>query len=212
MRRALVDPTREEVGHGGGIPRRKACDAMGRHIHRTRAGFTLLEVLVGGVVLTLGAVGMAGAMLSSLTLQRCEGEAALARVAAERALEELSAVDFDDVYAVYNASTQDDAGLSVPARGANFAVAGLRVRSGDSDGMCGRVSFSTVTTGGVEWLREDVVDAALGMPRDLSGDGVVDGLDHAGDYSILPVRVRVEWSGARGDETFELETILCRRG
>jgi hypothetical protein len=74
------------------------------------------------------------------------------------------------------------------------------------------VSFSTVTTGGVEWLREDVVDAALGMPRDLSGDGVVDGLNHAGDYSILPVRVRVEWSGARGDETFELETILCRRG
>ena len=185
---------------------------MGRHSKNNRAGFTLLEVLVGGVVLTLGAVGMAGAMLSSLTLQRCESEAALARVAAERAIEELSAVDFDDVYAVYNASTQDDAGRSVAARGAHFTVAGLRVRPGDADRNCGRVSFPTVTAGGVEWLREDVVDAPLGMPRDLNGDGVLDGMDHAADYSILPVRVRVEWCGARGDETFELETILCRRG
>lgn len=185
---------------------------MERHSRRNRAGFTLLEVLVGGVVLTLGAVGMAGAMLSSLTLQRCEGEAALARVAAERTIEELAAVSFDDVYAVYNVSTQDDAGLSVPARGQNFAVAGLAVRSGDTDGLCGRVSFPTVTAGGVEWLREDVVDTALGMPRDLNRDGVVDGMNHAADYSILPVRVRVEWRGARGDEAFEVETLLCRRG
>lgn len=185
---------------------------MGNQIQRkNRGGFTLLEVLVGGVVLTLGAVGMAGAMLSSLTLQRCESDAALARVAARRVLEELSAAEFDEAYALYNASTQDDAGHSLVAKGSHFAVAGLRARPGDSDGKCGCVMFPTVVAGGVEWLREDVVDAALGMPRDLNGDGSIDGQNHAADYALLPVRVRVEWRGARGDEVFDLETILCRR-
>jgi len=185
---------------------------MGNRKQRNRrGGFTLLEVLVGAVALTLGAVGMAGAMLASLTLQRCEGDAALARVASRRVLEELSASDFTEAYALYNQSTQDDAGLSITARGSNFAVAGLRARSGDADGQCGRVMFPTVVSGGVEWLREDIVDPSLGMPRDLNADGVIDGLNRALDYEILPVRVRVEWRGARGDETFDLETILCRR-
>lgn len=185
---------------------------MGNRLHHSkRGGFTLLEVLVGGVVLTLGAVGMAGAMLSSLTLQRCESDAALARVAARRVLEELSASDFREAYALYNQSTQDDAGLTLTARGPNFVVAGLRARPGDADGQCGRVLFPTVIAGGVEWLREDVVDAAFGMPRDLNADGAIDGQNRAADYELLPVRVRVEWRGARGDETFDLETILCRR-
>ncbi len=185
---------------------------MGNTQHRNRrGGFTLLEVLVGGVVLTLGAVGMAGAMLSSLTLQRCESDAALARVAARRVIEELTASDFTEAYALYNLSTQDDGGLSLSARGPHFAVAGLRVRPGDVDGKCGRVMFPTVVAGGVEWLREDVVDKPLGMPRDLNGDGVINGQNRAADYELLPVRVRVEWRGARGDETFDLETILCRR-
>lgn len=185
---------------------------MGNSKQRNRrSGFTLLEVLVGGVVLTLGAVGMAGAMLSSLTLQRCESDAALARAAARRVLEELSAADFDEAFALYNQSTQDDAGLSLTARGCHFAVTGLRVRPGDADGSCGRVVFPAVVAGGVEWLREDVVDAPLGMPRDLNGDGVVNNQNRAADYQLLPVRVRVEWRGARGDETLDLETILCRR-
>ncbi len=185
---------------------------MGNKIHRgKRGGFTLLEVLVGGVVLTLGAVGMAGAMLSSLTLQRCESDAAQARVAARRVLEELYASDFREAFALYNESTQDDVGLSLVAQGCNFAVAGLRARSGDTDGQCGRVIFPTLVAGGVEWLREDVIDSALGMPRDLNADGVIDGQNRAADYELLPVRVRVEWRSARGDETFDLETILCRR-
>jgi hypothetical protein len=62
--------------------------------------------------------------------------------------------------------------------------------------------------GGALELREDVVDAGLGMPRDLNLDGVIDALDHSGDYRILPVRVLVEWTGMSGNRTHRLETVL----
>jgi hypothetical protein len=65
------------------------------------------------------------------------------------------------------------------------------------------------TGGPPEQLREDVVDAGLGMPRDLDGDGVIDGADHEANYTLLPIRVRVQWRGVSGVRTFDLETVLC---
>ena len=53
----------------------------------------------------------------------------------------------------------------------------------------------------------DVVDARLGMPRDLNGNGV-DGNDHAADYRILPVVVRFAWRGPGGPSRAEFRTIL----
>jgi len=58
-------------------------------------------------------------------------------------------------------------------------------------------------------LREDVVDNALGMPRDLNGDGVVDTNDHSLDYRLLPVRIRFDWTGKGGRSTLEIKTLLA---
>ena len=61
-------------------------------------------------------------------------------------------------------------------------------------------------------LREDVADAGLGMPRDLDGDGFVEpGVNVAGEYVVLPVRVLIEWRGVSGDRSVQLETMLCTR-
>jgi hypothetical protein len=38
-----------------------------------------------------------------------------------------------------------------------------------------------------------MTDAQLGMPRDLDADGVVDDANHANDYLLLPIRIRIEW-------------------
>ena len=57
-------------------------------------------------------------------------------------------------------------------------------------------------------LREDRVDPLLGMPRDLNGDGVIDAEDHADDYRILPVRIRVDWSDSSGARSFAICTTL----
>jgi hypothetical protein len=49
------------------------------------------------------------------------------------------------------------------------------------------------------------------MPRDLDGDGVVDALNHATNYVLLPVRVRVAWRGVSGARQLDFDTLLCTR-
>src|SRR4029077_3113943 len=105
----------------------------------------------------------------------------------------------------------DDPGGPATAPGANFAVTGLSTVPGDADGMVGEYIFPTELVGGVAQLREDVVDARFGMPRDPDGDGDVDSIDHSGNYRILPVRVRLRWKGMNGVRVLELESILCSR-
>jgi len=63
---------------------------------------------------------------------------------------------------------------------------------------------------GPAWeLREDFISADWGMPRDLSGDSVIDAEDHSKDFILLPVTVRVEWQGSFGPRTYEVQTMLA---
>ena len=57
-------------------------------------------------------------------------------------------------------------------------------------------------------VREDLVMPELGMPRDLSGDGVIDDQDHSLDYVLLPARIQIDWRGAGGDAHVEFHTVL----
>ena len=49
------------------------------------------------------------------------------------------------------------------------------------------------------------------MPRDLNGDGAVDGGDHSGDYALLPVSLQLRWKGAMRVRTLEIQTFLADR-
>jgi type II secretory pathway pseudopilin PulG len=177
---------------------------------RSRRAFTLVEVCAAGVVLAIAISGMVGSLVTATTLQRVNTESALAQQAARRVIEEVQGVAFDEVFAAYNGWNGDDAGLTGGVRVRDFAVTGLDAQSDDADGFCGQVLFPTVTVAGAPQLREDVVDANLGMPRDMNGDAV-DGLDHSADYTLLPVRIRIEWRGVSGDRRMDFETILCDR-
>lgn len=98
------------------------------------------------------------------------------------------------------------------APGAHFTVAGLDPQRGDPDGFVGRGLLPASGPGGSE-LRENLVDPGWDTPRDLNGDGAVDGADHSGSYKLQPVRVRIEWTGSSGNRTINLETLLTlRRG
>jgi hypothetical protein len=165
---------------------------------------SLLDVTIASAVLAIAITSLMSLIVSSIQLGRVNRETSLAYQAARRVCEEIQADPFDQVFALRNANPADDPGGAGTAPGPAFDVLGLRPRAGDPDGRVGEILFPVVGTE----LREDLVDAGLGMPRDLDGDGATDAADHAADYSVLPVRVRVSWRGVSGSRQVEVVTML----
>ncbi|MCA8982043.1 MAG: prepilin-type N-terminal cleavage/methylation domain-containing protein [Planctomycetes bacterium] len=188
-------------------------DRGGRRFRRRRVprreGFGLLEVMVSLSVLTIALLAFSQAILMSLTAGQVQREQGIARDAARQMIERMQAETFSEVFARYNATAVDD-----PAAGnvfaASFVVTGLKLQAGDVDGMVGEILFPTApdALGGL-MLREDLDDDRFGTPRDLNADGVVDALDHSGDYQLLPVAVRLRWRGRAGNASLEFKTYLA---
>jgi type II secretory pathway pseudopilin PulG len=170
----------------------------------------MVELMLAVTILAIAVCGFASSIVSALVLNRVNRETTVALQAARDVLEELHAEEFREVFSAFNATPGDYAGLGAE-RGPGFAVAGLDLRAGDADGLAGRIVFPTLVAGGGEELREDSADAALGMPRDLDGDGFVMADDVAESFVVLPVRIVVQWRGARGDRELELATVLSTR-
>lgn len=156
------------------------------------------------VLLTVALGEVSQSLLNVSRLEPVQRETAAALEAARGALERMRGSSFEELVALYDADPANDPDGPGTAPGAGFAVAGLAPVEGDADGLPGGVDLRLVAGA----LREDVDDVGLGLPRDLNGDGAVDAADHAGDYEVLPVRVRVEWTGAGGERSVELVTTL----
>lgn len=187
-----------------GNPLSVRCGARRARARPSRRGSTLLETLIAISVVVVGLLGLLGSISTSVSTTAKTREAALGAEAARRVVEELRATPFGDVFATYNDDPLDDPGGPGTAAGSRFEVSGLDPLPTDGDGAAGEVLFPTIAGA----LREDSQDSLLGMPRDLDADGAVDSEDHSGDYAVLPVLVRVEWSGAKGPGTAEARTIL----
>ena len=132
----------------------------------------------------------------------------MARDAMRQMAERIQDEDFQDIYFLHNDDPADDPDGAGTAPGNAFVVPGLNPRAADADGIVGTILFPTVVTGAKTQLREDVASKQLGMPRDLNGDGNVDKFDHAGDYILLPMTVRLEWRGMSGDRSLVLDLLL----
>jgi type II secretory pathway pseudopilin PulG len=170
---------------------------------------TLIEVMLSATVMVVGLLGFLGVTVMAIDTSSANREADLATDAARQAIETMQAADFADAFRLFNADPADDPGGAGTAPGNAFAVAGLDPLPTDPDGTVGEIILPAVAVGGSEELREDVQEAVLGMPRDLNGDGLQDALDHAADYGILPVLVRLEWRGATGAAAMEFKTLLA---
>ncbi|MFN0249130.1 MAG: prepilin-type N-terminal cleavage/methylation domain-containing protein, partial [Kofleriaceae bacterium] len=174
---------------------------------RAKTGLTLIEVLCALTILMVSVLGFSQAITASAKSAQTTREKTIATQAARRMIEEIEANVFAEAFWRYNALDTDDPGGTGTAQGANFAVLGLRAREDDADGMAGEIEFP-IRPGFPGNLREDIVNVPLGMPRDLNGDNVIDTLNHAGNYRILPVLVRVRWRGVSGNCVVELRTML----
>lgn len=167
-----------------------------------RAGFTLIEVMVAILVLTVAVQILSSTVTASISYSRVKRERGLAVVAATNVIEEMHALPFFDVYATYNGNAADDPFGEGTAPGCFFDVPGLDPVEGAQS--VGRIEFPE--SGGV--LCETVVNERLGTPRDLNGDMLIDGNDRAEDHLILPVIITVEWKSKLGERRFQVATML----
>ncbi len=170
---------------------------------------TLVELAAGIAVLVIGVLGFSQAMVSMERGNVRTRESGRATQAARAILERIQAEAFAEAFRRYNGDPTDDPGGAGTAPGKDFAVPGLTALPDDPDGLPGEVIFPSPQASPGQ-LREDVVDPLLGMPRDLNGNGTVEaGVDYSTSYMILPVRVRVRWTGAAGPCTVELRSMLA---
>lgn len=167
---------------------------------------TLIELMLGMVVLVVAIGATMGAIGSFTTLEESNRETSVAHFAARRALERMRDLPFEDVFAAYNEDPSDDP-AGVVGAGPAFAVPGLDPQEGDADGLEGRILLPIPPAGPLV-LQESLNAPDFGLPLDLNADGVLDGDNRAGDYAALPVRVRVEWRGASGNRFIEVQTLL----
>ena len=182
-------------------------------------GFSLIEIHVAIVLFLVGVLALATANTVGVSTMNVNRENARAMYAAQRVMESIETRDvpFEALFAAFHpdplavlpapvdlldplAATGDPVVLS-----RHFDVTGLKPLPDDPDGRVGEVVFPTADGPGGPELREDVAG------RDLDGDLAIDADDHAGDYVLLPVTVRVEWMGRNGPRRVEIPTLLVRR-
>ena len=190
---------RRQQRHGG---------QQGPSFERAREGFTLLEMMIVVTLVSIVLVAMSNSILTSMKVTGVNRESAHATDGIADMMERLQGVGaFGDVFKLYNDNPLDDPGFPGSAPGSHFAVQGLQAAEDDVDGVVGEIVFPTIGT----QLREDAVDARLGMPRDLDGDGLVDSIDKAGTYKLLPVLLRIRWKGTGVERSMEIRTLLADR-
>ena len=165
-----------------------------------RSGFSLLEIMVAVAVFGITMAALTTTQVSTVALSRSNLEMSAALDAAQGVLESIEDEDdFTQIFARWKAGGTGPGNV--------FDVRGLEPTRDDPDGRVGEVVFPG---DGIQLL-ENANDRALGVPRDLDLDDVVDGTDHAADYRILPVLVRVRWSGAGGVHQIEIVGTVTRR-
>jgi prepilin-type N-terminal cleavage/methylation domain-containing protein len=169
-------------------------------------GFTLIEVMVVCAILSIALVMLSSTLASTSKLVPATRESYSACIAAANVIERLRNESPAEVWKLYNSDPADDPGGAGTAPGATFSVADLVPQPGDPDGLVGEILLPEAAG----LLLESVELAALGLPRDLNGDAIVDEEDHSDDWVVLPVLVRVQWQGLGGSKEFSLATMLVR--
>jgi prepilin-type N-terminal cleavage/methylation domain-containing protein len=175
-------------------------------------GFTLIEVVIAMAVMAVAILGLLSMLANTMKIQESAREQALAMNACREVLDQMrSSGNFSELFRRYNSTTSDNAGLVGAIPGNAFDVPGLSPIPGDADNRVGRIVIpEDPTTPTI--LRENLSNPELGTPMDLNGDGVVDGNNHAGDYTLLPVAIVVEWKGTTGNAKIQIPTVLYPQG
>jgi prepilin-type N-terminal cleavage/methylation domain-containing protein len=196
-----------------------------------QGGFTLIEIIVVTVILSMVSLASLSLTVSSFALESVNREMSDATAVARRVLEEMEALPFEELFARLNSDPTDDPGgagtapgnlIQVPAEhvggllGQEAAVLPISIAaSGPVEGLRNRRDLDLeiiLPTDPAGQLIETETRPAWGNQTwDLDGDGAITGDDKSDQYKILPVVVRVTWNGASGPQALELARILTRK-
>ena len=163
-----------------------------------RDGFTLLETIVSMAVLMLAILGITTTVWQVHSLReenqlRRTAENA-ARTMAQEIQVESAALHEDPLTWAPNLIAVFGAGGAI---GPDFAVPGLDLVDGDA--FAGSIEIVTDET-----TTDAAVDAELGLPRDLNGDGTATSADVSAEALLLPFVVQVRWRSGLGPRTIRL--------
>ena len=161
---------------------------------------------MSAVVLAVVVGSFLGVLASLRELEDSNRELSLAYMEMERAVEEIRTQNFDEVFAMYNADTSDDPGGMPEVPGSTFTLQGTLGHEAEGSAQ-GTIRFPVDGKDGT-YLREDLDAPEFGLPRDLNGDGVIDGQNHNEDFVILPMIVRIEWTGGTSNRSVEFPIYL----
>lgn len=189
-----------------GLSRWAVCDRPGQVPGGRARGISLVEVMVAVLILTVSVYLLSSTITAAIAHSSIKRERAIAVEASMNILERMRSERFDELFASYNDVPDDDPGGAGTAPGRNFAVHGLSAWDDDADALVGEVLLPS----SLAVLREDTENRLLSMPRDLNADLMIDDQDHARDYVLLPVTVRVAWQGKGGRRSFQMSTMFAK--
>lgn len=169
-----------------------------------RAGFTLLEVIVALSVLLVALMAMTSTTVVVHSVDNLDRERRLAVAALTQAIERVQARS--------SASINADGGWA-PAVLEAYEAGGNPGPTFDVQGLTpwdGEAAVGTVQVVTDETATDTDLEARIGMPRDLDGDGLPFSADVSGDARLLPVVVRLRWKGAAGNRTLSQGFYVAR--
>lgn len=189
---------------------------------RGERGVMLIDVLLSITVVALAMVGSVSSTMSAMTLKVSNRETGVSLNVLRHVVEEFETLPLEEVYPRFNADPYDDPDGAGTARGASFTLephhkAGLLngpvpvATAAPTTRLPMTVEVSFPLDGG-GLLSEMVVGGMWGSQGwDLNGDGALTAGDRSSDYKLLPLHVRVTWSGPEGPKSIQTMRVLYRR-
>ena len=145
-------------------------------------GFTLVEVMISLALLATGFLGLAAFYVAGARSYDMTHEDTVVLHALRQVAEKMRGAPFASVSTLY--------------QGYTFAVDGIQ--------GTGSVTIYMNET-------DTSTDAqALGLPRDLDGDGMATHTNVSGGYLLLPAKISVTWQNPRGPQVRSLYLLLAQ--
>ena len=160
-----------------------------------RDGFTIVEAVVVMAILLMGLLAMTSTSVTVHSLRDADRDRRTANLAMQSVIEDVKRVSALNVGSDPSwARNFTNAYLAGGIPGPTLLLQGLELQ----EGAAANCTITVITD---ETMTDQELGVELGMPRDLDNDGAIDNGDVSDGATLLPVIVRIDWSGAAGDRS-----------